>query len=580
MGASGSATASASRTAARERGARGAVVPGVPRLEVAASAVAALAAVVWALWLPPVRDLAGQQFRVGQFEALGPHVWNNLWYGGHHTPGYSAAFAPVAATLGVGLTGVIAAAVAAWCFAALLRRYAGSAAIPGALWFALATTTSLFSGRMPFAMGTALAIGACLAAQRSRPVLAGILGIAAGATSGVAAAFVALAGVALAIGSRAPGHRRLGVVLAVAPTATVLAIGLAFPVDGNADFGPVMLVGSVAAGVAVWAAAPPTASVLRTGALLYVGACVVGYLVPSPIGGTLGRLGALVAGPLVLTLLLARLRDGKLPRLLQHPLGVAGMLVALGGAIAWQWGPARLDVHDATAAPYVASTREAFYAPLVAQVRERSGGPVRVEIPLTATHQEARWVAPHVPLARGWLRQLDHAHNALFYDGTLTPAAYARWLRDSGVRWVALPAAPLDRSAVREARIVRSRPAYLREVWRSPDWRLFRVAGSPGLVSGPGRLESMTGNALVLRAERPGRFVVRVRHTRYWTVVGGAACIARGPGDWTAVRVARPGRVRITARIGSVARLGRQPQCPERAAASVQVGGTRSSAAR
>ena len=57
--------------------------------------------------------------------------------------------------------------------------------------------------------------------------------------------------------------------------------------------------------------------------------------------------------------------------------------------------------------------------------RARGGGPFRVEIPFTDNHWESRWVAPHVPLARGWERQLDRERNALFYDGRpLTPARY------------------------------------------------------------------------------------------------------------------------------------------------------------
>ena len=46
-----------------------------------------------------------------------------------------------------------------------------------------------------------------------------------------------------------------------------------------------------------------------------------------------------------------------------------------------------------------------------------AAGPFRVEIPFTANHWEARWVAPAVPLARGWERQLDGKRNPLFYDG-------------------------------------------------------------------------------------------------------------------------------------------------------------------
>jgi hypothetical protein len=560
MSATGSPTASRPRARV---GTRVTPLAGLPRLEITAMALAAALALAWALWLPPVRDLAGHLFRVDQYDAVGVHVWNNLWYGGHPTPGYSVLFPPVAAWLGLGATGVIAATAAAGCFAALLRHHAGSAAWIGALWLAAATATNLFTGRIVFALGIALGLGACLAAQRGRPALAAVLAIATAAATAVAAAFVALAGLALALAGDTARQRRHGVVLAAAPAVTVVAINSAFPVVGDAQFGAVTFAASVVAGLAVWAAADPGDRVVRAGALLYVAGCALAFAIPTPLGGTVSRLAALVTGPLVITLLLARRRAGTLPGPLTRPAGLA--VVAVGAALAagWQWGAVRKDVHDAVAPAYAQSTREAFYAPLVDEIRRRSNGTTRVEVPLTATHYEALWVAREVAIARGWLRQLDRAHNPLFYDGRLTAARYGRWLRENGVGWVALPAVPLDDSAGQEVRVIRSRPAYLSEVWRSPDWRLFRVNGSPGLVSGPGRLQRLDDDELVIDAYRPGDLLVRVRYSRYWKVTAGEACVAPGHADWTAVHAARPGRIRLTARFGSLTRLGSQPQCAD-----------------
>jgi hypothetical protein len=553
---------------------RSARLAGASRVELTAMGVAAVPAAVWAVWQPPVRDLAGHLFRVEQYDAVGLHVWNNLWYGGHPTPGYSALFPPIAAWLGIGATGMIAAVAAAGCFAALVYRHAGSAAWPGALWLGAATATNLFTGRVVFALGVALGLGACLAAQRGRPWAAALLGVATAATSPVAGAFVALAGLALAVAGGSPWSRRRGdetpgqagersrryrggVALAAAPALTVLVIGAAFPVQGDARFGPVTLAASIAAGLAVWAAAEPDDRVVRAGALLYVAGCGLAFLIPTPLGGTVGRLAALVAGPLVLTLLLERRRAGTLPAALTRPAAVVALVVGLVLAAGWQWGAVRLDVHDAVAPAYAKSTREAFYAPLIAEIERRSAGPARVEIPLTATHYEALWVARRLPIARGWLRKLDRAHNPLFYDG-LTAERYGRWLRDNGVSWVALPAAPLDDSARREAQIVRSRPPYLREVWRSRDWLLFAVEGSPGLVSGPGELVRLDDDALALDVAAPGRLLVRVRYSRYWHVTAGDACLERAAGGWTTVEAERGGRIVLAARLGV-----RQPRCPD-----------------
>jgi hypothetical protein len=528
-------------------------------MELTVSAVAGAIAVAWALWMPPVRDLAAQTFRVEQYEALGPQIWNNLWYGGHDTPGYSVLFPPLAALLGIGTTGVLAAMSAAACFAALAHHHAGAAAWPGALWFAAATATNLFTGRVVFATGLALGLGACLAAQRGRLVLTGALGALAAATSPVAGVFVALAGIALVVASTSGRARRLGVELAAAPAITVAAIALFFPVEGTAEFGAVSLAGAATGALAVWAAAPAGDRILRMGAVLYIAGCALTFALPTPLGGTSGRLAAMLTGPLVLTLLLARRRAGALPAAAGRPAVLVAAAVGLAVAAGWQWGSTRLDVHDAVA--HERTTRAAYFAPLVGEIRRRSAGPVRVEIPFTRMHYEALWVAGDVPLARGWLRQLDRAHNPLFYDGRLTAARYERWLRHNGVSWVALSAGPLDRSARDEARVIRSGSSYLRQVWQSPDWRLFTVLGSPGLATGPARLERIEGDGLDLSARRRGRVLVRVRHTPYWRVTAGAACIGRAPDGWTEVRAARPGRIAIRARLGPLARLGRQPQC-------------------
>jgi hypothetical protein len=527
---------------------------------IAAVAVAGAVAVVWALWQPPVRDLAGQLFRMEQHEEIGWSVWNNLWYGGHYTSGYSILFPPVAALLGIGLTGVVAATSAAAGFAALVQRHVGAAAWPGALWFAVGTGSNLFTGRVVFAMGVAFGLAACLAAQRGRPLLAALLGVLAAATSAVAAAFVAMVGIALAATAASTGERRAGVQLAAAPAVTVLAIGLLFPVEGTADFGPVTLAASVAAGLAVWAAAPRDDRVLRVGALLYVAGCVLAFLLATPLGGTAGRLAALVTGPLVLSLLLARHRAGTLPEWSRHPVAIVALAIGLAFAAGWQWGSARLDVRDALT--YERETSADYFAPLVAEIQRRASTPVRVEIPFTRMHYEALWVARDIPLARGWLRQVDRAHNPLFYDGQLTSARYADWLRDNGIAWVALAAGALDSSADDEARIIRSSPPYLREVWRSPDWRLYRVSGSPALATGPGRVAELGADRLDVHVDQPGRILLRVRHSRYWRVTAGAACVTEAPGGWTELRASRPGNVEIVARAGPVLRLGSQRECP------------------
>jgi hypothetical protein len=133
------------------------------------------------------------------------------------------------------------------------------------------------------------------------------------------------------------------------------------------------------------------------------------------------------------------------------------------------------------------STRSTFFGPLDRALRRAAaGGPAgRVEVVPTRSHWEAVYVASAMPLARGWERQVDTKDNPLFYQAParLNPVTYRGWLVDNEVRFVALTDAPLDFAGVAEARMVAAGVPGLQPVWRSPDWRLYRVAGSSGIVA-------------------------------------------------------------------------------------------------
>jgi hypothetical protein len=182
-------------------------------------------------------------------------------------------------------------------------------------------------------------------------------------------------------------------------------------------------------------------------------------------------------------------------------------------------------------------------------------GSFRVEIPLTANHWEAAYVAPRIPLARGWERQLDRRYGALFYDGSLDAARYRAWLDERAVAYVALPDAELDASARDEARLIERGLAYLRPVWHDAHWHVFAVRRPAPLVAGAATTIDLEPDGFAIEARRRGIALVRVRHSRWWTVTRGHACVERAPGDMTRVRVLAPGTVRVRARLtGSACR--------------------------
>jgi hypothetical protein len=187
-----------------------------------------------------------------------------------------------------------------------------------------------------------------------------------------------------------------------------------------------------------------------------------------------------------------------------------------------------------------------------------------VEIPFTDNHWEARWVAPRVPLARGWERQVDRQRNALFYDDRpIAAARYRRWLDDNAVRFVALADAPIDYSAAREAALVRKKTPYLREVWHDAHWRVFAVAGARPLASGAARATAVEPERVRLTASGPGLVDLRVRFTPYWRIATGRGCVGEGPGGWTRLRLRGAGTVALEASFALGRVRASAPRCTD-----------------
>jgi hypothetical protein len=505
----------------------------VPRRILIPSLVAALGAGVYLLVAPPSADLAAQEYRAD----LGLVIWNNGWYAGHHTPGYSILFPPLGGALGVTLTGALAAVAAATLFAPLAHRHweNGRAAGAAALWFAAGTTALLLTGRLTFVLGVAIGVGALLALACERRTLAVTLAALTTLASPVAGLFVALAAVAWGLADpRRRGFTGIAIALAaLTPTAVMLVL---FPQGGSEPFVASAFWPALAGALLVAALLPAGERALRTGALVYAAALVAAFAIATPLGGNATRLGALAAGPIVLGALGGRRSSG--------------VLAALALPLAyWPLYPAVRDVARASGDP---SLQAGYYTPMLEYLdgRPRPRGGFRVEIPFTANHWEARHVAPRFALARGWERQLDRRHGALFYDGTLDAASYRAWLDERAVAYVALPDVALDDAGRGEARLVAAGLPYLREVWHDRHWRVFAVRRPKPLAAGDGASASLSaGGAITLRAARPADVLLRVHHTRWWRVTNGRACVSSGAAGLTRVRVLQRGTVLIQARL-------------------------------
>ncbi len=479
-------------------------------------------------------DLAAHLYRADLFGREGFTIWNGNWYGGHHTPAYSVLFPPLAHYLTPQVAGAIAAVVAAALFEPLARSQFGDRAKWGALWFGVAVGVTLFTGRLPFLFGVAVGLGALLALQRGRLAIAAVLAVACSLASPVAGLFLALAALAYELVART----RSGALLAGLAIAAPVLLSAAFPEGG---FQPFTFRSYAAVPIfcaLLFVILPREYRVLRVGAVLYALAATAAYLIDTPMGNNAVRLAELFGGALVVCFLPwrheLRLRPGL----------VALLLVARA---AWPLYP---TVRDVIKNVNDESTKASYYAPLLDFLEREGREPGRIEIPFTRAHFEAYEVARQWPIARGWQRQLDIERNKLFYGGVLNDLTYATWLSENGVRYVALPDAPLDSSAVKEAELIEREPNYLRQRWASEHWRVYEVMiPHPLLIADDDadiRLTSLRSDEFTLDVREPGEALVRAAWTRYWEPRSG--CVER-EGHWTRVTAVQPGPLRVTVRI-------------------------------
>ncbi|MDQ6797211.1 MAG: hypothetical protein M3011_04145 [Actinomycetota bacterium] len=484
-------------------------------------------------------DWAAQVYRVGFFKAQGWVPYDTSWYGGYYPLSYSSVFPLLASHLPLGVVAVVSAGAATRGFRCLLAdRFAIRSPWASAC-FVLTTTMEVAVGQLPFLLGVALATATFVLARRRWWLFAVGTAVASSCASPVAGLFCGLAAVAWMVTSSE--FRARGAALAAAAGVPLLVSFLLFPGWGRFPFSrdDLLFIGLVAA--ALHLALPRRWPTLRAGIGIYLAGTVVCFVVPNALGDNVTRLATAAGVPLVAAGWWLRDRRRSLA-LLAVPL------------VAWQLAPMAASVAAGSIDP---SQSRLFFAPLLTALGSYGAEPARVEVVPTRDHWEAAWVAPHLPLARGWYRQADIARNPLFYDpDPLTDATYEQWLRATGVRWVAVPDVRLDWSAGQESDIVRSQPAYLQPVWTNAHWKLFAVTRQPSLVDGPATLQNLSVDTLRLHFDSAGTALVRVGFTPDWSVVEGAACVTASPDGWTRITTSRPGEVQLKAILLPVAAPG------------------------
>jgi len=527
---------------------------GTAAILLAVAASAALCA-VYLLWQPQSLDLAAQTFRADLWDRYGWVVYNDAWYSGHTIPGYSLLYPPLGALLGPTALGILCALISALLFGLIAVRAYGQRAWLGVVWFGVGSTVSLYGGRLTFGLGVVFGLAAMLAIQRRRPALGAFGGLLAALASPVAGIFTAMAAAAVLLATRlqpiaAPSRRglvRASWAVAIASTVASLALALAFPTPGFQPFSWDTFLWIPIVCAVCFVVLPVGETTLRCGIVLYAIVAIVAFNFATPFGANAIRLGSLFAGPVMALALY-----GRRPIVL---------LLIAAPLLWWQWSATVRDVAAASGDP---ATEASFYAPLVAELERRSGGEqIRVEIPPTRSRWEAVYVAERFPLARGWLRQLESDDFHDFTNDRLTATAYARWLREHGVDYVAVPDAELDYLGADEAQLIRwFAPDYLTQVWSNRDWSLWRVDEAddqslrPVAVGPDGFSVSVPG---------PGRYPIRMSWSPYLEIVNGEGCIEPGENRSTTILIvpdgAGPQEVEMRARFSLDGLLRREPSC-------------------
>jgi hypothetical protein len=475
-------------------------------------------------------DWPAHLFRISLFEDVGLTLWNGQWYGGHYALGYSVLLPPLASWLGPLPVGIASGVAATACLAALLRPRYGTIGTIAASWFAVATAVNLVVGRLPFALGIAVGLGALVALDRGRLALAVVLALTTPLASPVAGLFLGLVAVGLASARWLDRPRRDGVgapfLMAAASALPIVASALLFPDGGQFPFRGAAFVAMLATCLGLAASLPRGERIVRTTTIVVAIAALPLFVFANPMGGNVTRIVVFFAVP---TLIVANWRH-------RPALVVAGAVpLTIWLLLPLASGTSETAV-DSAATP-------AYHAPLVDLVTSARGLQGRVEIPFTAGHWEVAFVAPTVPIARGWERQVDMDRNAVLYSPDLTAAEYRDWIDANAVRWIAIPGVPLDEGGVAEAALVRRGLPWLSDGVRVGDWTVYEVDDPQPIVEPPARLVREGPDEIVIRVDEASTVSVRAWYMPYWTTSGAAACVSPSDDGHLDVTVSEPGEV-------------------------------------
>lgn len=500
---------------------------------VIATALAAANATAFFILRPGVNDLWAARARASAVShGVGLTYWF-AWFGGGSTPGNYSVITPyLSALISAELVGALAAVAITVLTAFAVRGTAHPVAATAVV--TLAAGINLWSGRVPFLLGSALAIGAVIAVRSRRPVIAAVLTVISILASPVSPAFLALALVAVFVAL--PRYRMVSATTVITVVVGFGLVALAFGAPGPQPFSFTLCVESLLAlGLLLFARTP---EFVRTLLWLAMGTALILFLVPNGMGSNFGRMIWFCIPVLIVAT--SRWR-AWIACLIVAPMLLSG---------------ANLTLSDLRQAGDPTSNT-AYYQPLADELDRISGlNNYRVEVVSQKAQAAYDALLDHTMLARGWETQEDTALNRTVLSPTLDATAYKIWLDNNSVGYVALPRARAE--SFPEYKLVAAGIPYLHQVWVSDDWTLYRVANPTPIIAAPQSVLSYGQAKLVVRSTCACTFTVRIRYSKYLRgtpvdrTAKGTVDLAPDGSGYTVMTTSQPGDYTLH---GSVIRL-------------------------
>lgn len=443
---------------------------------------------------PGVNDLWAARARASAAEhGVGLDYWFS-WFGGGSTPGnYSIVTPYLCAVIGTELVLALSTVAAALLVCHVVR---GTSHETAAAWLgAVALVCTMWSGRVPFALGSVFALGALLALLHGKRWLVVALTVISISASPLAGSFLVLGLSGTFLTTRTKEYRPIIAYAAVPAGLALILTTLAFGAPGPEPFTDALLALLCSAALLAFSGAPDH---LRTTFGVTAIAVLLAWAVPNGVGSNIARFVWFVLPVAALALSTKRI---ALALLTTVP------LVAIGAVT--------------TATDLVHATQPissvAYYRSLVNRLDGvRNLRNYRVELVDHGARAGYDALLDHAMLARGWETQEDTALNQSLTKDPLDPVTYKLWLDNNAVGYVALPSASVG--AYPEYKLVASGTAgYLTRIWWDKDWDLFRVENPTPIVAEPASVIAHDQKSMTLRVPCRCTLAVRVRYSRFLT---------------------------------------------------------------